>query len=95
MDCARHQGININTLWEPAKLDLMPVDDVKNRFFVRISGTPAENEAQVASAFGDVTAVDAGYADENGFVTDYITESTYAKAAESLGNVLGKIRFDA
>lgn len=95
MDCARHQGININTLWEPAKLDLMPVDDVKNRFFVRVSGTPAENEAQVASAFGDVTAVDAGYADEYGFVTDYMTESTYAKAAESLGNVLGKIRFDA
>lgn len=95
MDCARHQGININTLWEPAKLDLMSVDDVKNRFFVRVSGTPAENEAQVASAFGDVTAVDAGYADEYGFVTDYITESTYAKAAESLGNVLGKIRFDS
>lgn len=95
MDCARHQGININTLWEPTKLDLMPIDDVKNRFFVRVSGTPAENEAKVASAFGDVTAVDAGYADEYGFVTDYMTESTYAKAAESLGNVLGKIRFDA
>lgn len=95
MDCARHQGININTLWEPAKLDLMPVDDVKNRFFVRVSGTPAENERKVASAFGDVKAVDAGYADEYGFVTDYMTESAYAKAAESLGNVLGKIRFDA
>lgn len=95
MDCARHQGININTLWEPAKLDLMPVDDVKNRFFVRVSGTPAENERKVASAFGNVTAVDAGYADEYGFVTDYMTESAYAKAAESLGNVLGKIRFDA
>lgn len=95
MDCARHQGININTLWEPAKLDLMPVDDVKNRFFVRVSGTPAENEAKVASAFGDVAAVDAGYADEYGFVTDYMTESAYAKAAESLGNVLGKIRFDS
>lgn len=95
MDCARHQGININTLWEPAKLDLMPVDDVKNRFFVRVSGTPAENEAKVASAFGDVTAVDAGYADEYGFATDYMTESTYAGAAESLGNVLGKIRFDS
>lgn len=95
MDCARHQGINIDTLWEPAKLDLMPVDDVKNRFFVRVSGTSAENEGKVASAFGNVTAVDAGYADEYGFVTDYMTESAYAKAVESLGNVLGKIRFDA
>lgn len=95
MDCARHQGINIDTLWEPEKLNLMPVDDVKNRFFVRVSGTPAENEVKVASAFGDVTAVDAGYADEYGFVTDYMTESAYAEAAKSLGNVLGKIRFDA
>lgn len=95
MDCARHQGINIDTLWEPEKLNLMPVDDVKNRFFVRVSGTPAENEVKVASVFGDVTAVDAGYADEYGFVTDYMTESAYAEAAKSLGNVLGKIRFDA
>lgn len=95
MDCARHQGINIDTLWEPEKLNLMPVDDVKNRFFVRVSGTPAENEGKVASAFGDVTAVDAGYADEYGFVTDYMTESAYAEAAKGLGNVLGKIRFDA
>ncbi len=95
MDCARHQGINIDTLWSPEKLNLMPVDDMKNRFFVRVSGTPAENEEKVASAFGTVTAVDAGYADEYGFVTDYITESAYAEAAAGLGNVLGKIRFDS
>lgn len=95
MDCARHQGINIDTLWEPEKLDLVPVDDVKNRFFVRVSGTPLENEAKVAAAFGKVTAVDAGYPDEYGFVTDDMTERAFAEAAERLGNVLGKIRFDS
>lgn len=95
MDCARHQGINIDTLWESEKLDLVPVDDVKNRFFVRVSGTPLENEAKVAAAFGKVTAVDAGYPDEYGFVTDDMTERAFAEAAERLGNVLGKIRFDS
>lgn len=95
MDCARHQGINIDTLWEPEKLDLVPVDDVKNRFFVRVSGTPMENEAKVAAAFGKVTAVDAGYPDEYGFVTDEMTEGAFSKAADCLGNVLGKIRFDS
>lgn len=95
MDCARHQGINIDTLWEPEKLDLVPVDDVKNRFFVRVSGTPLENEAKVAAAFGNVMAVDAGYPDEYGFVTDDMTEKAFAEAAERLGNVLGKIRFDS
>lgn len=95
MDCARHQGINIDTLWEPEKLDLVPIDDVKNRFFVRVSGTPLENEAKVAAAYGNVTAVDAGYPDEYGFVTDDMTERAFAEAAERLGNVLGKIRFDS
>lgn len=95
MDCARHQGININTLWDADKLELMPMDDVKNKFFVRVSGTQAENAAKVKEVFGAVKAIDAGYADEYGFVTDYITEGTYAKAAESLGNVISKIRFDS
>ncbi len=95
MDCARHQGININTLWDAEKLELMPMDDVKNKFFVRVSGSQAENEAKVAEAFGAVTVIDAGYTDEYGFVTDYITEGAYAKAAESLGNVISKIRFDS
>lgn len=95
MDCARHQGININTLWDADKLELMPMDDVKNKFFVRVSGTQAENAAKVTEVFGAVKAIDAGYADEYGFVTDYITEGTYAKAAESLGNVISKIRFDS
>lgn len=95
MDCARHQGINIQTLWDSEKLSLMPLDDVKNRFFVRVSGTPAENEARAAELFGKVSAVDAGYADEYGFITDYITEGAYARAAEQMGNVLGRIRFDS
>lgn len=95
MDCARHQGINIDTLWEPEKLDLVPVDDVKNRFFVRVAGTPSENEAKVAAAFGHVTAVDAGYPDEYGFVTDELTEKAFAEVVDRLGNVLGKIRFDS
>lgn len=95
MDCARHQGVNIATLWDAEKLALMPVNAVKNKFFVRVSGPRSENEAKVSGAFGTVTAVDAGYADEYAFVTDYITEETYAKAVVSLGNVINKIRFDS
>lgn len=95
MDCAHHQGINIKTLWDAEKLTLMPTNDVKNKFFIRVSGSRPENEEKVTEAFGTVVAVDAGYDDEYAFVTDYITEETYAKAAESLGNVINKIRFDS
>lgn len=95
MDCARHQGINVTTLWDAEKLTLMSMNDVKNKFFIRVSGSHSENEKKVAEAFGTVIPVNVGYADEYAFITDYITEEAYAEAAESLGNVINKIRFDS
>lgn len=95
MDASKHVNVNINTLWDPEKLDLVPIDDAQSKFFVRVSGSKAENEAKVAEQFGSVTPVDAGYTDEYAFVTDYITEGAYRRAAEAMGNVINKIRFDA
>lgn len=92
MDAAKHTNVNINTLWDHEKLALVPQDDASSMFFVRVSGSKAENEEKVKSAFGEVTAVDAGFADEYAFVTEEITEGDYKKAAEDLGNVLNKIR---
>ena len=65
-----------------------------SKFFVRVSGTKAENEAKVSEAFGSVTPVDAGYSDEYAFVTGEVTESAYIKAEEKLGNIINKIRFN-
>lgn len=95
MDASKHVNVNINTLWDHEKLDLLPISDVKSKFLVRVSGSKNDNEEKVNKAFGKVTPVDAGYDDEYGFITEEITEAAYEKAAEELGNVINKIRFDA
>ena len=92
MDASKHVNVNINTLWDHEKLALLPLDDVTEKFFVRVSGSRAENEEKVKAAFGEVEAVDAGFEDEYGFVTKEISEGTYKKAAEQMGNVINKVR---
>ena len=94
MDAAKHAGVNIVTLWDSEKLDLVAAADAKNMFFVRVSGSKAENEAKVKEVFGQVDAVDAGFEDEYAFVTGEIPEGVYEAAAEKLGNVINKIRID-
>lgn len=94
MDASKHVNVNIKTMWDSDKLDLVPFDEAVSKFFVRVSGSKADNEAKVAESFGDVTPVDAGYDDEFAFITEEITEGKYSKAANELGNVINKIRID-
>lgn len=94
MEAAKHPGINIKTIWDDKKLGLVPSGESASKFFVRVSGTKADNEAKVQEAFGSVTPVDAGYPGEYAFVTEEVTESSYIKAEEKLGNIINKIRFN-
>ena len=72
----------------------MPMDEVKSKFFVRVKGTKDEVQEQTAKLFGKITAVDAGFDDEFGFVTEEITEAVYEQAAKEM-EIINKIRFDA
>lgn len=92
MDCSKHVNVNINTLWAPEKLDLMPLEDVVFKFFVRVSGSKAENEENIQKAFGKVTPISVGYDNEYAFVTEEITEGVFQKASEAVGTVINKIR---
>lgn len=94
MEAAKHPGINIKTIWDDKKMELVPFEESVSKFFVRVSGTKAENETKVSEAFGNVTPVDAGYSDEYAFVTEEVTEGAYIKAEEKLGNIINKIRFN-
>ena len=94
MDASKHANVNINTLWSEEKLDLLPIEEAVSKFFVRVKGSAADNQAKVAEALGEVTPVDAGYTDEYGFITGEITEASYAAAQEKLGNVINRIRID-
>lgn len=94
IDEAKHVNVNMRTLWDHEKLALVPKDEAVAKFFVRVSGSKEEMEQAVSDAFGKVTAVDAGFADEYAFVTEEITEGAYEKAANELGKVINKIRMD-
>lgn len=93
IEAAKHPGINIKTIWDNKKLELVPFEENISKFFVRVSGTKEENEAKVKEAFGNVTPVEAGYSDEYAFITEEITEGVYESAEKSLGNIINKIRF--
>ena len=93
IDEAKHVNVNMRTLWDAEKLNLMPLNEVASKFFVRVHGNRAETEQKVVNAFGNVTPVDAGYEDEFAFVTEEITEGAYEKAANEV-SVINKIRFD-
>lgn len=94
IDEAKHVNVNMRTLWDHEKLALMPMDEVKSKFFVRVKGTKDEVQEQAAKLFGKITAVDAGFDDEFGFVTEDITEAVYEQAAKEM-EIINKIRFDA
>jgi len=94
IDEAKHVNVNMRTLWDHEKLALMPMDEVKSKFFVRVKGTKDEVQEQAAKLFGKITAVDAGFDDEFGFVTEEITEAVYEQAAKEM-EIVNKIRFDA
>lgn len=92
VDAAKHLGTNIMTIWSKEKLELADIQDAKQKFFVRLSGSKADNEGKVNELFGTVTTVDAGFADEYAFITEEVTEKDFADKAKSLGNMISRIR---
>lgn len=91
---AKNLDTNVPVIWEKDKLEIADIKDASQRFFVRLSGDKAANEAKVAEAFGTVRVVDAGIADEYAFITEEVKEGEFAKKAEELGNVVSRIRVD-
>lgn len=92
---AKNLGTNIPVIWEQDKLEIADINESEQRFFVRLSGEKAANEAKVQEAFGTVKEVDAGVAGEYAFVTAPVKEGEFAKKAEVLGNVVSRIRVDS
>lgn len=88
VDAARHLGKIITLFWNPEKLKLASVSQMKHRFLVRM-----KDGADAAKVFGDVEMIDAGIKGETGFVTPIMTEAEYAKKADGL-QVISMIRVE-
>lgn len=93
VDCAKHLHRSIMVNWSNRKLELMNIDGVRSRFFVRVSGTPAQRKEEVENLFGPVDIVTVpGLTEEFAFVTGMITERSFRERAEKMDGILSRIR---
>ena len=79
--------------WDSKKLELMPLDEVPGRFFVRIKGSTASVLATVEAAFGEVDPVTIpSLEDEFAFITGEMTEAGYREKAAKVEGIISMIR---
>ena len=91
VDEAKHLHRNIMTNWSSRDLELMDLDDVEGRFFVRVSNTTMD---EVEKAFGDVQTIEPdNLPEEFGFITPKMKQAEYKEKISKLdGKVLAMIR---
>lgn len=89
VDAVKHMGVNIMITWKPEKLELSPMAEMENRFFVRVK---AEEKDKVLSTFSHVQTVDAGIADEFAFVTDNMKEQEFSDKISGFDTMITRIR---
>ncbi len=85
---AKNTGKNIPIKWEADKLELADPTQQSYRFFVR-SKAP---EAVIERTFPEVEYVNLDMDDEDGFITEEMTEAEFAQRLEVLGGALSYIR---
>lgn len=91
VDCVKHKGKNVMTIWSSEKLSLGSADDEVRSFFVRAYN---DKEDKVKEIFGDVDIIKAeGLDDEFGFITSEMTEKEFKEKSENVG-IISRIRID-
>lgn len=93
IDCARHMGKIIMCFWDAEDADLISIDEVERKFFVRVKNT---GEAKVKELFGNVEPVRMAWIeDEFAFLTSVMKEKEFAALYEKLGrDAINRIRVE-
>ena len=93
VDCVKHKGKNVMTVWSVEKLELGDADDEVRKFFVRVKGNVSDLSA-VNAAFGNVQTVTVdGIDGEFGLITEPMSERAFAEAAKKI-DMIHRIRID-
>lgn len=93
VDCVKHKGKNVMTVWSVEKLELGDADDEVRKFFVRVKGNVSDL-SEVNAAFGNVQTVTVdGIDGEFGFITEPMSERAFAEAAKKI-DMIHRIRID-
>lgn len=85
----KHQGEHVPITWSSEKLAITPMDDMENRFFVRVGESEVEKAAEL---FGGIQKIDAGIEGEAGFITPSLKEKEFAEKAKELTSLITRIR---
>lgn len=85
----KHQGEHVPITWSSDKLDITPLDEMENRFFVRVGG---EEREKAVGVFGEVQMIDAGIAGECGFVTPVMKEKEFSEKVKAFDTLITRIR---
>ncbi len=93
VDMARHPKETVNKTWSSEKIELIPMDKVKNSFFVRVKGSVDTEGKQVKDIFGIDSFIETEeLKDEFAFITDVMPEGEFNEKLDKLPNVIGRIR---
>ncbi len=93
VDMARHPKETVNKTWSSEKIELIPMDKVKNSFFVRVKGSVDTEGKQVKDMFGIDSFIETEELnDEFAFITDVMPEGEFNEKLDKLPNVIGRIR---
>ena len=82
-------NVNVMTIWEDEKLEVAPMDEMKNRFFVRIG---IGEKAKAKEVFTEGEEVDGGVEGEFGFLTGEMTEKAFREAIAGFDSFITRIR---
>ena len=93
VDAAKHIGKNIWTIWSSRKLELTDINQVQNRFFIRVVKDLQKAKDEAAQLFGEVEEVSVPeISGEYAFITGSISEQEMKEKKESLNGVVSIIR---
>ncbi len=93
VDMARHPKETVNKTWSSEKIELIPMDKVKNSFFVRVKGSVDTEGKQVKDIFGVDSFIQTDeLKDEFAFITEVMPEGEFNEKLDKLPNVIGRIR---
>ncbi len=81
--------------WDPEKLTLSDIGDLRRRFFLRLSGCKDCRAAEVEAALGAVSYTVLDGLNEFAAVTPVMTEAAFREKSAALPGVLQVIRFEA
>ncbi len=93
IELAKNIGRNINIEWVSDEFELAGKDNMKQKYFVRMTGSIESESANVEKAFGKVEFVTIPEADgEFGFITEELTEKQYEDYAKGFDTIIKMIR---